>query len=435
MTPTPHFYNEFDPFAAQWLRNLMDAEEIPRGTVDERSIKDVKASDLAGFTQVHLFAGISGWPLALKLAGWPAYRPVWTGSAPCQPYSSAGKGKGDADERNLWPEMYRLIRECRPDCVFGEQVESAIGHGWLDGISADLEREGYAVGAIVLGAHSIGAPHIRQRLWWVAHSKIVRLQQRIDRDENGAEHSIESIGETQGVRFTHAADRRLAESTESRQARRENSGTSSGHAGSLGCGRFESERSLPIGGLAYSEPSNARDREPGEQRQSGSGRIGFTDDGVDGGVGDTAIRGLAVRGGASGNSGHASFAGKSSGVGFSDSGERRQRNGAIETGDHEANPWSDFTIIPCRDGKYRRVPRAQSEVLGLADGISHDLGRTGPQSNAQETPCLERFPLAPRSQGRVGRLKGYGNAINPYVAAEFIRVAMEWLDAREAIPA
>lgn len=165
-----NYYNEHDPKIAAWLRGLIAAGLIPDGHVDTRSIAEVSAGDLRGFTQCHFFAGIAGWSYALQLAGWPAGRPVWTGSCPCQPFSAAGKGKGAADERHLWPEFFRLIRECRPECVFGEQVESAIGHGWLDGVCADLEGEGYACGATVLGAHSVGAPHIRQRLYWVADS-------------------------------------------------------------------------------------------------------------------------------------------------------------------------------------------------------------------------------------------------------------------------
>lgn len=165
-----NYYNEYDRNAAAWLRELISAGLIPAGHVDERSIADVTANDIRGFTQCHFFAGIGGWPLALQLAGWPAYRPVWTGSCPCQPFSSAGKQRGQSDERHLWPEFFRLIRECRPDTVFGEQVASAVGFGWLDGISTDLEAEGYAFGAVVLGAHSASAPHIRQRLYWVANA-------------------------------------------------------------------------------------------------------------------------------------------------------------------------------------------------------------------------------------------------------------------------
>lgn len=182
-----NYYNEFDPDAAQWLRNLIAAGLIPAGDVDERSIEDVRPNDLRGYTQCHFFAGIGGWPLALDLAGWPRDRPVWTGSCPCQPFSSAGKGDGFADERHLWPAWFHLIRECRPNVVFGEQVASAIRHGWLDLVSAGLEAEGYAVGGAVLGAHSVGAPHIRQRLYWVADAN--QLTGRQGRQVNGGRDS------------------------------------------------------------------------------------------------------------------------------------------------------------------------------------------------------------------------------------------------------
>lgn len=163
-----NYYNEIDPYAAQWLRNLIEAELIPNGIVDERSIVEVTPDDLKGFMQCHFFAGIGGWSYALNLAGIPDDYPLWTGSCPCQPFSNAGKRGGTADERHLWPEMYRLIRERKPPIIFGEQVASAIGHGWLDGVSDDLEAQNYAVGAVVLPACSVGAPHIRQRLFWVA---------------------------------------------------------------------------------------------------------------------------------------------------------------------------------------------------------------------------------------------------------------------------
>src|SRR5690606_329182 len=70
----------------------------------------------------------------------------WTGSCPCQPFSSAGKRQGERDKRHLWPEFYRLIAECNPPVVFGEQVASPLGRKWLTGVRADLEALGYAVG-------------------------------------------------------------------------------------------------------------------------------------------------------------------------------------------------------------------------------------------------------------------------------------------------
>lgn len=162
------YFNENHPFAAQWLRNLIKAGHIAPGDVDERSIADVRPDDLKSYTQCHFFAGIGGWSYALRLAGWDDDRPVWTGSCPCQPFSAAGQQKGEADARHLWPEFRRLIAECRPSIVFGEQVASKLGRGWLTGVRTDLEALAYAVGAADLGAASVGAPHIRQRLWWVA---------------------------------------------------------------------------------------------------------------------------------------------------------------------------------------------------------------------------------------------------------------------------
>ena len=164
------YYNEIEPYAAAWLRNLIVAGHIAPGDVDERSIVDVCADDLKGYTQCHFFAGIGGWSYALRLAGFSDDRFVWTGSCPCQPFSGAGKGKAADDERHLWPAWFSLIAECRPAIVFGEQVEAAIGWGWLDAVCADLEAEGYAIGATVLPACGVGAPHIRQRLWFVANA-------------------------------------------------------------------------------------------------------------------------------------------------------------------------------------------------------------------------------------------------------------------------
>jgi len=165
-----NYYNENDSKAAAWLQELINEKLIPQGKIDTRSIRDVCPEDLRDFVQCHFFAGVAGWSLALQLAGWPEDRPVWSGSCPCQSFSCAGKQKGVEDPRHLWPDFFRLIRECRPDFVFGEQVEGAIRHGWLDGIQRDMEGEGYAVGHCVLGAHSVGAPHIRQRLFWVANA-------------------------------------------------------------------------------------------------------------------------------------------------------------------------------------------------------------------------------------------------------------------------
>lgn len=162
------YYNENDPFAAAWLRELIAEGLIADGVVDDRSIEAVEASDLEDFTQCHFFAGIGVWSYALRLAGWPDDRPVWTGSCPCQPFSAAGKRTGTADERHLWPFLYHHISQLRPVVFFGEQVAGKGGLAWFDTVSDDLEAASYTVGSADLCAAGFGAPHIRQRLYFVA---------------------------------------------------------------------------------------------------------------------------------------------------------------------------------------------------------------------------------------------------------------------------
>ena len=164
----PAYYNENDPYAAQRLRNLITANLITKGDVDERSVLDVRPDDLKPYIRCHFFAGIAGWDLALQLAAFPADREVWTGSCPCQPFSAAGQGGRFADERHLWPYWFHLIEQRKPATIFGEQVASKAGLDWFDLVFTDLEGAGYAVGVSDLGAASVGAPHIRQRLWFVA---------------------------------------------------------------------------------------------------------------------------------------------------------------------------------------------------------------------------------------------------------------------------
>ena len=192
------YYNEFDPKAAQWLRQLIKNGVIADGEVDERSIIDVQADDLRGFTQHHFFAGIGGWSYALRLAGWDDTRPVCTASLPCQPFSVAGSQKGIDDERHLLPHFIELVKQCNFQTIFGEQVPGAIKHGWLDDLCTEMEREKYTVGQIVLTAAGEGAPHIRQRLYWVADSNGKQRQQRLQQMERGqaeriGSNSIDSI--------------------------------------------------------------------------------------------------------------------------------------------------------------------------------------------------------------------------------------------------
>ncbi|QIU89437.1 DNA cytosine methyltransferase [Yokenella regensburgei] len=321
MTPAA-YYNEIDPFAAQWLRNLIAGGHIAPGEVDERSIEDVTPDDLRGFTQCHFFAGIGVWSHSLRLTGWPDDKPVWTGSCPCQPFSAAGKGDGFADERHLWPHFFHLISERRPQHVFGEQVASGNANTWFDLVQADLEGMGYAFGLVPFTSAGIGAPHIRERAYWVAESAGEQHQKLLPGLEKGN-------GEEGG--WSPAKPTGLC---------------SSGGMGNSNVTRLE--------GLGRNDSA------AGWEGQAGSA----TEAGV-------YMRPLEVN----------CF-------------------------------WRDADWLFCRDGKWRPV---EPGTFPLVDGAAARLGRV--------EPGVARVA----SGNRVGRLKGYGNAINAQAAAEFIRAYMEEL--------
>ena len=205
------YYNEFDPFAAAWLRELIRDGLIADGVVDERSILDVDANDIREFTQCHFFAGIGGWSYAARLAGWPDDRPMWSGSPPCQPFSAAGNRKGTDDIRHLWPVFFNLIRECNPAVVFGEQVAPAIKDEWFDDLQNDMEAEGYATGLVVLPACSIGALHKRDRIFYVAD----RLANTNDKGQLRSESVYDSTEETgRRQEGAHGASSKLCDDVE-----------------------------------------------------------------------------------------------------------------------------------------------------------------------------------------------------------------------------
>ena len=356
------YYNEFDPKAAAWLRELIAAGEIAPGIVDERSISDVTADDLSGFTQCHFFGGIGGWSLAMRLAGWPDDRPVWTGSCPCQPFSAAGKRGGTADERHLWPHWFYLISECQPPSVFGEQVASRDGLGWLDLVSADLEAAGYAIGTADLCAAGIGAPHIRQRLYFGA----VRLADTISERGCGWQSGRQDAGNAgltgQAGGMEHAA----------RDGRCERRPEPSGWGASGRCG---------TGGVADSDG-----RKPGTGWQQRGGEHGQQSQ--DGGASWVADAASARP-----------FSGALAGVCGGQAGAG-PRNAELERFCGDGRPgsphefWRDADWLACRDGKWRPVEPGS-------------------------------FPLAHGVSGRVGLLRGYGNAIVPPLAAQFVQAFQE----------
>lgn len=343
-------YNEWESYPAAWLRNLIAAGELARGDVDERSICDLRATDLRGRVQFHAFAGIGGWGHALRLAGWPDDRPVWSASCPCQPFSDAGQGRGVDDERHLWPVVAELVRECRPAILFGEQVASRAGLEWFAAVRADMEGAGYAVGAADLCAAGVGAPHIRQRLYFVG----VRLA-----NGNGNGRGVERSGRLLdgiGPALGHDADRRGADD---RLADRDGAGLAGravdGRDG--GSGWPTAERGSGRDGRVADSASGGR----GQGRLS-SGATGHGPGPTDGGGLVDADREHAGRDGRGAR--RAEAAGERGGP-------RDGRDGDESRASSRARgPWDDAEWIACRDGKARP---AQPGAFPLADGVSESL--------------------------------------------------------------
>jgi DNA (cytosine-5)-methyltransferase 1 len=183
----PVYYNELDSYCCHWLEHLTHQDHLPPGWIDNRDVHEVQPGSLETFNQCHFFAGIGGWPLALRWAGWPDDEKVWTGSLPCQPMGVQGQKKGAADARHLWPEFYRLIKACEPPVIFGEQVASGLGRAWITAVRADLEELGFRFRAVVIPACGVGSPTLRRRQFWVADTEGAWGRRRSTLDQRRAE--------------------------------------------------------------------------------------------------------------------------------------------------------------------------------------------------------------------------------------------------------
>jgi DNA (cytosine-5)-methyltransferase 1 len=417
------YYNEFEPYAAQWLRNLIAKNLIAPGEVDERSITDVRADDLAGFTQCHFFAGIAGWSLAARLAGWPDDRELWTGSAPCQPYSVAGKGKGQDDDRDLWPDYFRLIEARRPVVAMGEQVAAAISKHWLDRVFTDMERIGYACESAVVPACAVNAPHRRDRVWFVADAaESNEWRWGIHRPaESGSANCQRTSGESKrrGAGGTvadadsdacrHGDPNARGSADRSRTGKiggleRADDGTLEhterarleGHAGYDGaaCGWAQPDRSIAQAGsggtLANTGSGRCTGQDGRQSEQPGRSEIECASDTRT--VADTDQSGTSE--------------------------ERQQRSGQLSgIGGY---PWAGAQWIIGHDGKARRVG---SRIRRVADGLPAGMAGIRAGSDAEE---VEMIPLLAHGvKARVGKLRAFGNAIVPAVAAEVIGAYMD----------
>lgn len=359
-----NYYNENNRHMAAWLRELIVQGVIPEGVVDERSIVEVKAKDLKGFTQCHFFAGVGGWPIALQLAGWPKERPIWTGSCPCQSFSAAGKRKGAQDERHLWPYFFRLIEKCSPVAILGEQVAAAIRYGWLDGVQADLESKSYTVGSAVLGAHSVGSPHKRNRLYWVAdgYSSHVCIRKE-------AKRKAESVRAMSAFRLAFPSGRR-------RQA-------AGVQAEQWQAGKRKANERRDAARLAIHTGNTGR-RKPAAVHQAKES-------------GDTPwfINGFEyIR---SANGGDVAGVSDAQGVGYQGAGKRQYKKANGNNGGRQfefRGFWDGYEVINFEDGAKRR---SKPGVRCLAHGVHR----------------------------RTHKVHGYGNAIVPQTAAAFITAWMQ----------
>lgn len=376
------FYNEIDPYATQWLRNLIAAGHIAPGDVCETPIQDLDASDIRGYTQYHFFAGIGVWSYALRLVGWPDDQPVWTGSCPCQPFSVAGKQEGFDDDRHLFPAWYRLIEELEPAIVVGEQVASPAGRAWLDHVFAQMEALDFAVGASDLSAASIGAPHIRQRLYFGAARLADGGQPRLQRhagdggrsdEPRRLEASASRPAAASGVHtwLEHTYGQRHARGSIQLRQRTQRPGVSEARGEREGIGPAE-PRVVGFDERIEHVPE-------GESDESRSGEVECVPFVPEGDVVPTAFEVRGVDSRATG--------------GF----------------------WSGPRWLLGRDGGIRPI---QSGPLEVVDGASEGVGRRRSVT----------FPLAVGEHSRKGRIKGYGNAIVPQVAAEFLSAFVEALE-------
>lgn len=385
-----NYYNEFDPKIAAWLRQLIADGHIPAGEVDERSIEDVLPSDLAGFTQCHFFAGIGGWSHALDLAGWPRDQRVWTGSCPCQPFSAAGKGDGFADERHLWPAWQHLIAQCRPAIVFGEQVASKAADVWIDLVHADMENLGYAFGCIPFPSAGIGAPHIRDRTYWVADAAVHGRDWAEERGSSSPREEDRRVLQPEG----RSAIGRLAH-TEHDGHNRAFRLEAQPHCDESN--EWISNRDSAAGGMADAE-GRGRSR---ELLRAGSGlpKDGVAKDGGACGMADADSNGRGAR---QRDDQVARHGDSTAAAGFYD---RPESTGPLH------GFWRNADWLLCTDGKWRPV---EPDSFPLVDCLPRSMVRGGNEG--------ESFHPA---EARAMRLKGYGNAINPHQAAEFICAAVE----------
>jgi len=340
---------------------------------------------------------------------------ILTGGFPCQPYSLAGQRLGKEDDRHLWPQMLRAIREIKPRWVVGENVYGLVN--WNGGmvfneVQTDLEAEGYEVQPYVIPACAVNAPHRRDRIWFVAHSISAGAGRESGTINNEGRGTSEDWGEgirqaygqasTSGINTTGTNGPTKNTNGNGRDGfkRQEESGV--GQFGNIGTGNNEriSTDDGEIGTIADANKLNGNisGLRTGEIPQQQEARI-FEDStdsqrkGLEGRIGPQES--IRPESGSEEND-----VANSERIRQSGQGRPKGQGGAEKNRDWKAS-WSD------PDGEWP----LESPLCGRNDGISSRLAGITVSKHRNES------------------LKAYGNAIVPQVALMIFKAIKEYEDA------
>ena len=432
---------------------------ITKGDVDERSIEDVQPNDIAGYDRLHFFAGVAVWDYALNQAGWGRGE-IWTGSCPCQPFSSAGAGAGQKDIRHLWPVWIKLISACQPDIIFGEQVSSALVLGKATNESLQNLRAEFT-GSGILQAYRGDSASILQGLSSYSRQGALRGIGQ------GGDHG--KISPVQGNTEDYAAGE--LPDYRSKTARQEERHTLQLGRSQSGNSRGDKRRGVPVirdlfqfDGEASMEQPIVGQNNPGTGIYTGECSSSFV-------FSERHDARLGAGDGSSGNGGVV----KKQGV----KDDERRTSGAdnAESNEEAGGAWVDLVFSDLEASGYAcaavafpssscGAPHIRDRLYWVGDSISKGLeglagdgelygrketsrptatsgfqpepGKPGPTNGFwAEADWLRgqdglwravepgTSPLADGTPSRVGRLRSYGNAINAEAAKAFIESYLE----------
>ena len=344
---------------------------------------------------------------------------IITGGFPCQPFSVAGKQKGTSDDRHLWPEMFRIIKELKPRWVIGENVKGLINleNGMVfETVCANLEGEGYEVRAFNIPAAGVGAPHRRERIWIVAHRK----ESMVNADDVRLEQHNETKKETswwrtsttfkptsvmEDSRRTLRQGTFIGETNED-EIRKENANQSERSSGSseINVANANSDRSTERGerSNATQEGNGGRDIERRSEEDVGQGRIRETGERTENDVANTISRDV-------------------------ETGRERQRGVRKESQGQGTS--SDVTSSGETVANTESSHRNDNETIrGNGETSTQEIFGDG-SSLCGESAWWDFEPnvgrVAHGIPGRVHRLKALGNSIVPKIAEEIGKAIIE----------